>query len=179
MNCSFFSPVNSKPASLFPCRSWEMFLSSSELSTCCRRGWTLILMSTHLSLKQTFEVRWGLWWVSFLYESQSWWSEGIWDAERKTPNKRHFLSVFAHPFLLPVSSRCRCGTFSILVWGFQLWNKCIFHWSHTDFILLSFAYCFGVEIIDSYNYSFFFFFKITKAFGVLHLECLTASVPSS
>lgn len=54
-------PVMSKPCSLLSCslcRSWEMFLSFSELSMCYRKGWILILMSMHLSLKLTFEVRW-------------------------------------------------------------------------------------------------------------------------
>lgn len=46
------------------------------------------------------------------------------------------------------TSRSRRGTFSILAWGLQHCNKYVFHWKNTDFILSSFAYCFGLEIIN-------------------------------
>lgn len=108
-------PMKSKPGSLLSCslcRFWEMFLSSSELSMCCRKGWILILMSMHLSLKLTFEVRWVFSLVfvldfSFFYQSlnctqtrQSGQSELVIHCSRTHKHTEksqvYFLFVFAH-----------------------------------------------------------------------------------
>lgn len=96
----------------------------------------------------------------------------------KTSNKRHFLSVFAHLFLLPLSTKAEVDVALSVFWDEVFSFRVNIFFTESMQIL---SFCLLRTVLE-YRLSvlrIILFFKITKAFGVLHLECLTASVPSS